>query len=258
MYLQAFWTVHPYASSDIVVQRLRILAPGYAPNTDGVDPDSCSNVLIQDCYFSLGDDGVAIKSGLNEYGREFGMPSQNILIRNITVDPQFDNLSTNGISIGSEMSGGVRNVTVQGVRVIGCEAGMYIKSMEGRGGVVEDIHFSDVYLNRTLQAIKIVMNYGYRRQLGEEKSDSTSGVDAGLGLGSGDDYFPVFRNIHVRNVVGELCAQAGMIVGLPESHMDNITLTNVTIGSKLGFHCDQVSGSYTDVSPSMRRCFDYR
>lgn len=249
--------MHPYASSEIVVQRLRILAPGYAPNTDGVDPDSCSNVLIQDCYFSVGDDGVAVKSGLNEYGREFGMPSQNILIRNITVDPQFDNLSTNGISIGSEMSGGVRNVTVQDVRIMGCEAGVYIKSMEGRGGVVEDVHFRDIQLNRTLQAIKIVMNYGYRRKLEEEKSDftsSSSGVRAGSG--SGDDYFPVFRDIHVQNVVGELCAQAGMIVGLPESHMDNITLTNVTIGSKLGFYCDHVSGSYTDVSPSLRRCFD--
>ena len=125
----AFWTVHPYASTDILVQRLRILAPGYAPNTDGVDPDSCKNVVIQDCYFSVGDDGIAIKSGLNEYGRDFATPSENIYIRNITIEPQFDNLSTNGISIGSEMSGDVRNVTVENVTIIGCEAGELIKKL---------------------------------------------------------------------------------------------------------------------------------
>lgn len=86
----AFWSIHPYACSNVVVRNVQIFAPGYAPNTDGVDIDSCNNVLVENCFFSLGDDGIAIKSGLNEAGREFNMPSENIIIRNITVIPQFD------------------------------------------------------------------------------------------------------------------------------------------------------------------------
>ena len=106
----------------------------YAPSTDGVDPDSCNDVEITDCYFSLGDDGIAIKSGLNQYGRDFNRPSKDIFIRNITIHPEFDNGSTNGISIGSEMSGGVSNITVTDVTITGVAFGLYIKSMDGRGG----------------------------------------------------------------------------------------------------------------------------
>jgi len=248
----AFWTVHPYASSRILVQGLTILAPGYAPNTDGVDPDSCKDVIIQDCYFSLGDDGVAIKSGYNEYGRDFATPSENIYIRNITIDPQFDNLSTNGISIGSEMSGGVRNVTIEDVRIVGCEAGLYIKSDEGRGGIVEDISYRNIYLNRTLQAIKFVMHYSYRRQLGEgneaQRSKHTSHTPE-------DETIPTFRNIQVRDVYGEFIAQAGMITGLEDSFMKNVSITNVTLNGALGFYCQYAIGTYDNVSPSLDDCF---
>jgi polygalacturonase len=166
----AFWNVHPYASRDVFVRDLLITAPPWAANTDGVDPDSCSNVLrpnllhetsidiipqvlIENIVVRAGDDGVAVKSGLNAAGRAFGMPCEHVTIRNVTVHPLLDNLSTNGktlalvtnkpkprntspagISIGSEMSGGVRNVSVDNVTVVGCAAGVYIKSMLGRGG----------------------------------------------------------------------------------------------------------------------------
>lgn len=240
----AFWTVHPYASTNIVVQRLRILAPGYAPNTDGVDPDSCKNVVIQDCYFSVGDDGIAIKSGLNEYGRDFATPSENIYIRNITIEPQFDNLSTNGISIGSEMSGDVRNVTVENVTIVGCEAGIYIKTREDRGGVVEDIFYNNIVVRKTLQAIKFVMHYGYRRRLESIKDESD------------DNTLPHFRNIYVSNMYGEQIANAGILTGLEGSIMENVTLSNVEIHGGLGFYCNLTSGSYENVYPSMEDCFD--
>lgn len=252
----AFWTVHPYASSEIVVQRVRILAPGYGANTDGVDPDSCSNVVIQDCYFSLGDDGIAIKSGLNEYGRAFGMPSENIYIRNITIDPQFDNLSTNGISIGSEMSGGIRNVTIEDVWINGCEAGIYIKSDEGRGGVVEDISYNNIYANRTLQAIKFVMHYSYRRRLAKKRRLLRQEVPQGSNDDDFDETIPIFRRFSVSNYVAENCAQAGVLTGLEGSVMEDMRFTNISIGSALGFFCNQTSGSYENVSPSMENCFD--
>lgn len=96
---------------------MSISAPGWSPNTDGIDVDSCNSVLISNCKFSVGDDAIAIKSGINKAGRDFNKPSHDIHIENIVVEPNFDNFSTNGISIGSEMSGGVYNVTVDGANL---------------------------------------------------------------------------------------------------------------------------------------------
>lgn len=89
------------------MQNVTISAPVWAPNTDGIDVDSCNSVLIRDCNISVGDDAIAIKSGLNKAGRDFNKPSHNIRIENITMEH-------NGIAIGSEMSGGVYDVTVDG------------------------------------------------------------------------------------------------------------------------------------------------
>nr|ACL54166.1 unknown [Zea mays] len=96
------WNIHPVYSSNIVVQGITILAPTNSPNTDGINPDSCSHVRIEDCYIVSGDDCVAIKSGWDEYGISYGMPSQHIVIRRLTcVSP-----TSAVIALGSEMSGG--------------------------------------------------------------------------------------------------------------------------------------------------------
>lgn len=141
------------------------------------------------------------------------------------------------------MSGGVHNVTIEDIRIVGCEAGIYIKSDEGRGGVVEDISYRNIYINRTLQAIKFVMPYGYRRKLGETE------------VTEADEGTPIFRNIHVENLFGEFVAEAGMLTGLEDSTMENVTLKNVTIQSGIGFFCNLTTGSYENVYPSMENCF---
>ena len=159
-----FWSIHPYACEDVTIKNVRVFNPPYSPNTDGIDLDSSKNVLIEDCLFRVGDDGISVKSGLNEAGREFGKQSENIVIKNITVQPGFDNLSTNGISIGSEMSGSIRNVSISNIRIHSCESGIYIKSMYGRGGVVEDVTVEGVTMERVLQAVRVSMDYMYRRR----------------------------------------------------------------------------------------------
>jgi polygalacturonase len=233
----AFWNVHPYASRDVVVRNLLITAPPWAANTDGVDPDSCSNVLIENIVVRAGDDGVAVKSGLNAAGRAFGMPCQHITIRNVTVQPVLDNLSTNGISIGSEMSGGVRNVTVDNVTAVGVQAGIYIKSMLGRGGYVRDIAYSNVILHRVLQPIKIVMKYSY---------DAAPASDPSV---------PVFDGISLVRVRGTSCAAAGDIFGLDHlSNITNLQLTDVSITGALAdvlawTQCQAAVGVAVNVSP---------
>lgn len=236
----AFWNVHPYASRHVVVRNLLITAPPWAANTDGVDPDSCSFVLIEHVTVRAGDDGIAIKSGLNAAGRAFGMPCEHVTIRNVTVHPLLDNLSTNGISIGSEMSGGVRNVSVYNVSATGVAAGIYIKSMLGRGGYVSDVSYSNVQLHRVLQPIKIVMQYSY--ELPAPALANASDV-------------PVFDSILLDHVRGTSCASAGDIYGLPDvSNISNLFLHDVIITGILAdemqwTRCIAAEGAAVRVTP---------
>ena len=144
-----FWTSHFIYSNDIRITNVTVLAPATQGNTDGFNPDSSSNVFIKDCFVSNGDDGVAIKSGLNARGIEFGKPSENIYIENLTTHGR------GGIALGSEMSGGIRNVTIKNVRLLG-QRGVHMKTTKGRGGYFEDLTFIRV----SGQGIQLWDSYG--------------------------------------------------------------------------------------------------
>jgi hypothetical protein len=151
-----YWTLHPIycndvhisdivitagyntSASDVDTEKLQIEVPPY--NTDGIDPDSCSNVLIENYYYCGGDDAVAIKSGWNWAGIQFGMPSKNILVRNATSGCR------GGFTIGSEMSGGVENVTFLDSFSTG-QCGFRISSELGRGGYVRNVRFENIHLS---------------------------------------------------------------------------------------------------------------
>ncbi|KAI5400364.1 hypothetical protein KIW84_065305 [Lathyrus oleraceus] len=111
------WFVHPIYSSDIIINGLTILAPVGSPNTDGIDPDSCTNVRIEDNYIVSGDDCIAIKSGWDQYGIKFGKPSQQIVIRRLTcISPD-----SATVALGSEMSGGIQDVRIEDITAITTE-----------------------------------------------------------------------------------------------------------------------------------------
>ena len=237
-----------------------------------MDVDSCRDVLIEDCVFRAGDDGIAIKSGLDEAGRAFGVPSENIRIRNITVEPEFDNGSTNGVSIGSEMSGGVRNVTVDGLLVRSCAVGVYIKSREGRGGAVEDVAFLNVEAQRVLEPIRFAMDYSYRRRKSRrldaaaaaaaaaaegEGKGGAGGEEGGESDDDGDEGTPHFRNISVVNLTATDALVAGTFAGLPDSQITGIRLQDVTIhAADSEFRCKNASGTAVRTEPPP--CFSER
>lgn len=152
-----------------------------------------------------------------------------------------------------------------------------MKSMEGRGGTVEDIFMSNIRMSKTLQAIRLSMNYGYRRGRSLEESvnnmssednsrvvtssvekdthDHSRGNGEAVKDGADNDGTPHFKNIHISDLVGEDVAEAGFLWGLDDSVIRNVTFSNVTIDSKFGFQCFHVTGTYESVSPSMERCF---
>lgn len=129
-----FWTIVPVYSENITIDGITIENPEDSPNTDGIDPSSCRNVHISNCHISVGDDCIVIKSGRDEDGREAGKPTENITITNCTMLK-----GHGGVVIGSEMSGGVRRVTVSNCVFEGTDRGIRIKTMRGRGGVIEDL-----------------------------------------------------------------------------------------------------------------------
>lgn len=152
-----FWTIHPLYCDNVIVRGVTI--DSHFPNNDGCDPESSSNVLIEDCLFRCGDDAVAIKSGRDADGRRVGRPSENIIVRRCDFQSE-----CNGLCIGSEMSGGVQNVWMDSIKIGTVKNALYFKSNADRGGFIRGIHVSNVTIEKAHGAIlRFETNYfGYR------------------------------------------------------------------------------------------------
>lgn len=150
-----FWTLHPVYCEGVTIRGVRIEAPQDSPNTDGIDPDSCVDVLIEDCIIACGDDAIAIKSGYNEDGRRVGRASEGIVVRGCTFVG-----GRSGVAIGSETAGSVRDVLIENCRFEGTLRGLRIKSGRGRGGVIEGIVLRDsVMLDVPQAALQVDFRY---------------------------------------------------------------------------------------------------
>ncbi len=202
------WTIHPVYCENTIIRNIKIITEG--PNTDGINPDSCKNLLIEDCDFETGDDCIAIKSGINEDGRRVNKACENLLIRNCRAEE-----GHGGIVIGSEMSGGVKNIHVHDCVFNGGERGIRLKSMRGRGGVVENLIFEDIEINN-LREEGIILNMYYGSTTVEPRNELP----------------PLFRNIYIKNISGENIAKPVVLNGLPEKKMENITLENISLSGK--------------------------
>ncbi|ODT57443.1 MAG: polygalacturonase [Paludibacter sp. 47-17] len=204
-----FWTVNPNFCENITIHGITINNPD-SPNTDGINPESCKNVRISDCHITVGDDCITIKSGRDAQGRSFGAPCENISITNCTMLA-----GHGGVVIGSEMSGGVRNITISNCIFDGTDRGIRFKSTRGRGGVVENISISNIVM-RDIQREAIIFDLKYSKMPEEPVSDRT----------------PVFRNIHISNVIATDVNIPVYIRGLEEAPISDISLTNVHVQSR--------------------------
>lgn len=210
------WTIHPIYCENVVIRRVNVITEG--PNNDGIDVDSCRNVLVEHCRFDTGDDCVVLKSGYNEDGWRVGRPTENVVMRHCT-----GKRGHGGLVIGSEMSGDVRNVYMHDCRFEGTDRAIRVKSKRGRGGVVENVWASDIKVrDMRYEAIIFNMVYGAdTRQAMTEKA-------------------PVFRNFDIRNVTCEGASTAILMRALEDSPVENIKLENITIKSKRGVVCNNV------------------
>ncbi|AGL49359.1 glycoside hydrolase [Thermotoga maritima MSB8] len=202
------WCVHPVLSENVIIRNIEISSTG--PNNDGIDPESCKYMLIEKCRFDTGDDSVVIKSGRDADGRRIGVPSEYILVRDNLVISQ---ASHGGLVIGSEMSGGVRNVVARNNVYMNVERALRLKTNSRRGGYMENIFFIDnVAVNVSEEVIRINLRY-----------DNEEG-----------EYLPVVRSVFVKNLKATGGKYAVRIEGLENDYVKDILISDTIIeGAKI-------------------------
>ncbi|KAL8217944.1 hypothetical protein R6Q57_021317 [Mikania cordata] len=227
------WFVHPVYTSDIIIQDLTIRAPVDSPNTSGIIPDSCNNVKIQDVNMVAGDDCVAVKSGWDDYGIKFGVPSEQMVIRRLTCNSPTGAV----IALGSEMSGGIKNIRAEDITAINSQSGIRIKTSPGRGSYITDIFVDGMNLQ--------TMNYVFW---------TTGSYDEHPDSGYDSKALPVVDRINYRNVVAEDVKIAGNMGGIDGDPFTGFCLSNVTIElgapqENLAWNCTNISGVSSNVMP---------
>lgn len=233
-----FWVIHPIFCNNVIVRDVTV--DSHNRNNDGCDPESCCNVLIEGCTFSTGDDAIAIKSGRDNDAWRIGQPTENVVIRNCTFWSKI-----NGVCIGSEISGGVRNIFIENVRIRKSSNAIYFKSNLDRGGYIENIYVRNIQADSVRTAlVRLEPNY----------------------KGERSGFYPtLFNNITVENVTcGQVDECAISMAGFPELPIRNITLKNITVdkskssyrlenGEKIVFENVKVNGEKLSEKPEAKK-----
>ena len=211
-----FWQIVPYYSDDVVLRDLKILADPHSPNTDAIDPFSSSNVIIDRVTADVGDDNIAIKSGvINSPGPD--APSKHIVITHCTF------LHGHGLSIGSEIAGGAQDIHASDIHFTGTDQGIRIKANRDRGHDVSNITFKDITMENVGTAI-LISEY-YPRVLPPDDGDPPQPVGR---------LTPFFHDISIENVTAKGSKTAGVVIGLPEAPVKDVVLRNVSITAAKG------------------------
>jgi len=195
------WEIHPVLCRNVIVQNVKINSHG--PNNDGCNPESCTDVLIKDCYFDTGDDCIAIKSGRNADGRRLKSPSENIIVQGCRMKD-----GHGGITVGSEISGGVRNVFAENCRLDSqnLDHALRVKNNAMRGGLLESLHFRNIEVGQVAHAV-ITIDFNYEE-------------------GAKGAFTPVVRNYTVDGLRSGKSKHALDVQGLPGAPIVNLRLTN--------------------------------
>jgi polygalacturonase len=193
------WEVHPVECENVIVRKLNIHSHG--PNNDGCDPESCRDVLIEGCVFDTGDDCIAIKSGRNADGRRLNKPTENVIIRDCQMMD-----GHGGVTLGSEITGGVRNVFVERCKMDSprLDIAIRFKNNAMRGGTLENIHVRDIAVGQVAKAV-ITVDYNYQE-------------------GANGPYVPVFRNLVIERLVSGHSPRALDLQGFANAPIRDVRL----------------------------------
>lgn len=211
------WTISPLACTNVTINGITIQNPWNSPNTDGINPDSCSDVHVSNCYIDVGDDCVTIKSGTEDDGRREHLPCQNVTVTNCTMVH-----GHGGVVFGSETTGSIRNIVISNCVFIGTDRGLRFKSRRGRGGVVEDVSANNIIMDGVLCPFPMNLFYGSGAKGAKRVEDQTVAYPV-------NDTTPKFRRFRFSNIIAKnVKYAAAYIQGLPELPIDDVSFDNVT------------------------------
>ncbi len=233
------WTLHPLMCEHLTIRNVHVKNPWFGQNNDALDLESCSNGIVEGSTFDTGDDAICIKSGRDEEGRKKGMPTQNFIIRNNTVFH-----GHGGFVIGSEMSGGVKNMYVTNCNFLGTDIGLRFKTKRDRGGVVEKIYISDINMNNIPgEAVLFDMYYEAKDPVPLEGEENVLPEIKSEPLNAGT---PSFREFYIDNVMCKGAETAILLRGLPELNISDIHIANSNFSSNKGLVCIEATNITLD------------
>lgn len=229
------WTLHPLMCNHTIFRNVNVKNPWYGQNNDAIDLESCRYGIVDGCTFDTGDDAITIKSGRDEEGRKRGVPTENIIVTNTTVFH-----GHGGFVIGSEMSGGVRNMFVNNCTFLGTDIGLRFKTTRGRGGMVNDIFISDIHMTDIVgEAILFDMYYAAQDPIAllGDKRAVPQVVAKPINDGT-----PVFQDFYMDDVHCKGASAALVMNGLPEMNIKNVVLSNSSISATEGVKINDSDG----------------
>jgi polygalacturonase len=210
-----FWNTHLVYSKNITITNVHFINPHDAPNTDGLNIDSCTDVTVKDCLFDVGDDCLGLKSGAGVDGLRIRKPTEHVMIHGCTMRG-----GHGGVVIGSETAGGIRDVSIESCTMIGTDRGLRIKTRRGRGGTIEDIKLYNCRMEQIICPVVINCYYGPGGPSPESPVFSLDPQPI-------DITTPQIRNIQIHNLTALHCkAASAFIVGLPERPVETVHLAN--------------------------------
>lgn len=242
------WNLHPLMCKNLIIDHIKVRNPPYAQNGDGLDLESCENAIIINSQFDVGDDGICIKSGKDEDGRKRGRPTQNVIVDNCVVFK-----GHGGFVVGSEMSGGVKNIKVSNCAFLGTDVGLRFKSRRGRGGIVENIYVSNITMqNIVTDALSFNLYYG-GRSASEELMMNNKSTKKEVSIPTVTEETPCFKNLFFKDIISENSRRAMFFNGLPEMKIRGIRIENTTMSAQFGANfCNSENITLKNVSISPR------
>ncbi|MCR8893322.1 glycoside hydrolase family 28 protein [Bacteroides caecigallinarum] len=235
------WCLHPLSCEHITIKDVKVFNPWYSQNGDALDLESCNYALIINNVFDAGDDAICIKSGKDEDGRKRGEPCQNVIVKNNVVLH-----GHGGFVVGSEMSGGVKNIYVSDCTFLGTDVGLRFKSTRGRGGVVENIHIHNInMIDIPHEALLFDLFYG-GKGAGEETEEELI-ARMKTAIPPVTEETPAFRDIYISGITANGVGRAMFFNGLPEMPIRNIDIKDVQItNAKAGIVISQAENVTID------------
>lgn len=222
------WNLHPLQCRNLIVDAITVRNPSYAQNGDGLDIESCRNVIVVNSRFDVGDDGICLKSGKDEDGRRRGIPTENVIVDGCTVFR-----GHGGFVVGSEMSGGVRNISVSRCNFVSTDVGLRFKSRRGRGGVVENIYLRELSMS-DIATEPLLFDLFYGGKSAVEVLESGSEERAAAAIPPVDETTPAFRNIDIHGLYCKGARRALFFNGIPEMPISGIRIEDAHISSTFG------------------------